>query len=345
MEAQLEPWYDASAEDLPEALRIIVEQQFAPVTWANLTSEQRRFRAREIDLLLDPAMEDKNQYWFNHFGEIQNLEHQIAECDKEALQGAPDHQIKEEKKARLIQLKRRSHYPNRRRDDGIEDGSIEISQLIPFKITLIKLIDRWGASEEEMAAWVCMGPRAGGLKAFIETDDVRRFDFEPEMDLNYRVPLLSCKFDAQEVKRFNPKERFLTGGELYSSIDREFGDKTHAYVVAKMGERKLNSFHPVAGATGRDDLANAGFSQLETDLFPLTPIIELAYHEGWTFEKPSRLMRHQNSRETPAERKARLHQWYEEEIESGGKRGALDRTATREGRAHQTVRAILKKQK
>ena len=57
----LEDWFDTQLADLPDALRKRVVQEFFPMPWDNLSADQRRSVALQLDYQHDPAMESDRQ--------------------------------------------------------------------------------------------------------------------------------------------------------------------------------------------------------------------------------------------------------------------------------------------
>jgi hypothetical protein len=57
----LEEWFDTPLHELPDALRKRVEQEFFPMAWDELSAEQRRSVALQLDYQHDHAMEKDRQ--------------------------------------------------------------------------------------------------------------------------------------------------------------------------------------------------------------------------------------------------------------------------------------------
>lgn len=77
----LQGQFDAPLQDLPDGLRERVERAFPPVSWAMLSAEQRRHRAREWDCEHDPAGEEERQRGFDSAEREADIERRMRQLE------------------------------------------------------------------------------------------------------------------------------------------------------------------------------------------------------------------------------------------------------------------------
>jgi len=210
---------------------------------------------------------------------------------------------------------------------------------IAYPKALNLLANRLDASPDELAAWVWMEPVHGGLAAYQnanELDPPPRFyySFCNGGSLDYLDPLMACWFRADDIANFEPTDRYITGEVLIDRWRKLPGIHPETYIKAKIAESRLMDFHPVCGGTQGTFSDDKSFPPLESGLFVLSHIeaIEAEDFDGSLTEK-----------ETSCERQKRLKIWFQEECEYRGDRGALKRTALREGITRQTLSNILQR--
>ena len=75
----LERWFTTPLGDLPDALRQRVEKEFAPMPCDQLSAEQRRTVALQLDYQQDPTTEQDRQFWWDHDHHQVELKAQIAQ--------------------------------------------------------------------------------------------------------------------------------------------------------------------------------------------------------------------------------------------------------------------------
>lgn len=149
---------------------------------------------------------------------------------------------------------------------------------LPFPQALEQLAGRLGATADEIAAWVFLGPDCGGLCAYLnanEMDPPPRFYFgqlDPDDGFDYLAPLMKCWFDAEEVRSFAPTERFMTGRALIERWGKRPGIQAEAFIVAKVEESRLCDLHPIFGGTRATDPHDAELPPLEAGLFCLADV-------------------------------------------------------------------------
>ena len=231
----LEGWFDTELCDLPDGLRLRVERDIFPMTWEQQSAQSRRSLALQLDYQHDPAMEQTRQFWWNFFEHQRELKVQIAEWEAKATPTAGDLAQREsrltELKRKLAQMKNREHrksagyYPAPKRPET-EGGGSSTSQgvrleYLAYPKALQQVVGRLNATPEELAAWVWMGPADGGLAAYVnanELDPPPRFHYDlgdgSGDDHDYVSPLMACWFRADEIARFEPAQRYMTGSAL-----------------------------------------------------------------------------------------------------------------------------------
>lgn len=165
-----------------------------------------------------------------------------------------------------------------------------MNEFIPYLKAKKLLQNRLGATAEEIAAWVYMGPAPGakscrvkshptkqaslpayrhwpclpstGLAAYTnanEFDDPPRFHFDDEHGDDYLAQLMGCWFSAVSIAAFQPQDRYITGQALRARWQAELGDQVDACIRSKILESRLMGFHPIAH----------GIKWNEEDLLPL----------------------------------------------------------------------------
>ena len=90
-----EEWFDRPFGDLPEALRLRAEKELKPFRWEGLSPEQRRTVALQLDYQHDPANEQDQQFWWDHFQRQDDLKAQIAQWEATAAPTAGDLALRE----------------------------------------------------------------------------------------------------------------------------------------------------------------------------------------------------------------------------------------------------------
>lgn len=114
----LAKWFDTSLCDLPEPLCLRVKQEFFPMAWDELSAEQRRSLALQLDYQHDPAMEKNRQSWWDFFQRMDAVKAQIAEWDAVATPTAGELALKGKRLTELQQeLARMDAQVRHARDD------------------------------------------------------------------------------------------------------------------------------------------------------------------------------------------------------------------------------------
>lgn len=88
------------------------------------------------------------------------------------------------------------------------------------------LAERWGATVEEVAAWLWLGWEYGGLKAYRNVNELTP---PPEVLFLKDEPqdlfslLAACWFKKSELENFEPSHRFITGKALRERWGNKLG--------------------------------------------------------------------------------------------------------------------------
>ena len=285
----LEGWYGAPLCELPEALRQRVARELL-IPWDHLSAEQRHNVAEQLDYQRNPENEKERQYWEDFVERERALKAQVAQWEAVATPTAGDLALRETQLKALRQeldrmytqerLARGDFGPERNQFQGESDAS-SASQGSPVRYVaypkaMHQLTERIGATPEELAAWICLGPKDGGIAAYLnanELDPPPRFHFSVGSDdHDYVSPLMACWFRADEIARFDPADRYITGSTLIERWSGRPGLKALGFVRAKIRESRLLDLHPIYGGTQGTFSEEASFPPLTTGLFPLSQV-------------------------------------------------------------------------
>ena len=284
----LEEWFDTPLSDLPDALRQRVEQEFFPMPWDKLTADQRRSVALQLDYQHDPANEQDQKFWWEFFERVDGLKKQLAEWELVATPSAADLALKETRLAELKQelarmdaqklLARGDYYPARKPSLAKAAPLAEsapATQYVAYPRAIRQLTARLGATPEELAAWIWLGPNEGGIAAYMNANELdpppRFFYANCDDSHDYIAPLMACWFKETDIDQFVPADRYITGKALIDRWSLQPGLQTMAFIQAKITESRLLDLHPIYGGTrGRSD--DLGLPPLESGLFPLSQI-------------------------------------------------------------------------
>lgn len=155
---------------------------------------------------------------------------------------------------------------------------------IPCPAALNILKRRLSATPEEIAAWVFMGPEAGGIACFMnanELDSPPRFAFDPDDpdEVGYNGQLMGCWFLKDELLKFEPEDRYMTGKELIERWKKVDGIQPKAFIVAKVRESQLMDFHPLFGSTQATQPEDTHLPPLEDGLYLLDHVEEIELND------------------------------------------------------------------
>ena len=227
----LEGLFDRPFDDLPAARRVRVEHEFFPYQWDQLAELQRRSIARQNDARNDPALEPERKFWWDFSVRKDALEREIASLADAPSSTALDHAQKKDRLTTLRQelavMKRQERSDEERRkrwkkSDLVAPMPSDAVRYTPYPKAMKNLANRFGATPDELAAWVFMGKNDNGLVAYLnanELDPPPRFSFhdrDPSSnnDFDYVAPLMACWFDEAELAAFTARDRYVTGAML-----------------------------------------------------------------------------------------------------------------------------------
>jgi len=289
----LEGWFDRRLCDLPEVLRERVEQEFFPMPWDTLSADQRRSVALQWDYQHDPATAQDQKIWSDFFERMDDLKKQVADWEAVATPTAAELATKE---ARLAQLKQelarmeaqqraaRGDYVPERKPPQKKTGKRKVkpapaARYIPYPKAMQQLEQRLGASPHELAAWIFMGPKHGGIAAYANANEL---DPPPQFfygylpgATDYIAPLMGCWFKADDVERFEPADRYIVGAALIERWSKQPGLHAQAFVQAKIAESRLQDLHRTFGGTRGTFSEHEDWPPLESGLFPLAQVLQI----------------------------------------------------------------------
>lgn len=132
---------------------------------------------------------------------------------------------------------------------------------IAYPEAMKTLADRLGATPGELAMWLLTGPDSGGIAAYLnanELDPPPRFHIENYLGKDYVSLLMSCWFRQDDIEKFDPADRYITGAALIKRWGNQLGPDLcpEAFILAKIAESRLEDMHPTFGVTQgtfRDD--------------------------------------------------------------------------------------------
>lgn len=289
----LEDHFETPLDQLPVALRPRVEHEFFPMHWDSMSAEQRRSMAVQMDYQHDPATEQNRKFWWSFYGRMHDLEKQIASWEAIATPTAAELALQE---TRLTELReelagmkrqerqsRRGYFPGRNSIDGVGGLSSTPSGLtvryIAYPKAMALLTKRLTATPEELAAWVFAGHEDGGIAAFVNAnglDSPPAFDYcqciASENNFDYLSPLMGCWFREEDIARFEPAERYMTGQALIERWSLQPAIQPEAFIRAKIAESRLVDLHPITGFTQGSNPGSRTSPPLEIALFALSDV-------------------------------------------------------------------------
>ncbi len=147
------------------------------------------------------------------------------------------------------------------------------------------LIDRLGATPEELAAWVYFGPEKGGLAAYTNANELEppprfRYQFGTNYGYDYLSPLMSCWFREEDIVNFQAVDRYITWQALVARWSNQPGIQAEAHVRAKITESGLLDIHPITGLTKGFLQEFDSFPLLESALFLVSHVKQIEADEG-----------------------------------------------------------------
>ena len=286
-----EEWFDTPLCELPELLRERVQKDFFPIGWAGLSADQRRSVALQLDYQHDPATEQDQQFWWDFFERKDSVEKQIAQwqaiaCPTAGELAQQEARLKElqQELARMNLQQRQArgdYYPERKSLDA-DKVSAPTTDYIAFPKAMKILADRLGATPEELAVWIFMGPDTGGIAAYRNANELNpppRFYFDCIMGEDYLSPLMACWFRQDDIDRFDPADRYITGAALIERWSTQPGLRPEALIRAKIAESRLLDIYPTFGGT-RGTHDDTSLPPLSAGLFALNHIEQVEAEDG-----------------------------------------------------------------
>ena len=281
----LEPWFNTSFEELPDSVRERVERDFPPVPWDALSPEQRRLRARQWDYSHDPATEAEREHWFDFYTRYAELKKQIEQWEGTQANAVSEIVEKERRLETLHGELRRMdaevryvvdrYVPPRPEAPKSDPNSPAANSFLPYPRALKALEERLGATAPELAVWIFLGPKTGGLTAYRnanEIDQPPQFYFESYIGHDYLSAMMGCWFVESDIQAFTPQERFITGVRLVERWSAWPGLEVEAYIRAKIAESRLQDLHPTFGLTQGSIPADIELPTIVEALFSLTEV-------------------------------------------------------------------------
>jgi len=289
----LEDWFDRPLCDLPDALRQRVEQEFFPMPWDKLSRDQRRSVALQTDYQRDPTTEQDRRFWRNFFERLDGLKKQVSEWAVVVTPSAAELALKESRLKELKEeidrmdahqrLARVDYFPERKPNQNV-DGAPSImptvsARFIAYPNAMHQLTRRLGATPEELAAWIWLGPEDGGLAAYLNANELvppPRFFYATGSDTHdYIAPLMACWFREEDINQFDPADRYIVGAALIERWNKLPGLHAVAFIQAKIAESRLLDIHPIYGGTRGTFSEHPDWPLLERGLFPLAHVQQI----------------------------------------------------------------------
>jgi hypothetical protein len=288
-----EDWFDTPLDGLPETVRQRVEQEFFPMPWDKLSANQRRSVALQLDYQHDPATAQDQKFWWDFFERMNSLKTQVAEWEAVATPTAAELALTETRLTELKQelarmdaqqrLARGDYFPERKPSQNVDGapstGPTVSARYIAYPNAMYQLTQRLAATPEELAAWIWLGPKDGGLAAYLNANELvppPRFFYATGGDTHdYIAPLMACWFREEDINQFEPVDRYIVGAALIERWNKIPGLHAVAFIQAKIAESRLLDIHPIFGGTRGTLSEHSDLPSLESGLFPLSHIRQI----------------------------------------------------------------------
>lgn len=281
----LDGGFNKTLDALPDTLRKLVEEEFSPMHWDSLNDAGRRSVALQLDYQRDPATEPDRQFWWDFFERLYEVQAQIKEWDIAETPTATDKSLKE---ARLKELRqehermklqqrqaRGDYFPGQKCSAKPGTSLPTDADFIAYPKAMKMLTEKLNATPEELATWIFLGPDTGGIAAYQNANELNpapRFYFDCFMGEDYLSPLMACWFRQDDIDRFDPTDRYITGAALIERWSNQPGLRPEAFIRAKIAESRLLDIHPTFGGT-RGTHDDDSFPPLESGLFLLAHVV------------------------------------------------------------------------
>lgn len=303
----LEEWFDAPLYDLPDTLRQRVKLEFFPMPWDELSADQRRSVALQLDYQDDPTTEQDQKFWWDFFEKVGRLEKQRAHWEVVTTPTAAELALKEARLAELDQelarmdaqmrLARGDYCPERKPILATDSASLAeptpTIQYVAYPKVMHQLRTRLGATPEELATWIWLGPEKGGIAAYRnanELDPPPRFFYAiGSGSQDYISPLMGCWFSSKDIDDFVPADRYINGAKLIERWSQRPGIHAVAFIHAKIAESRLLDIHPIYGGTRGTFPEHANWPPLESGLFALSQVEQIEAGDFGDTDEPAGL--------------------------------------------------------
>lgn len=288
-----------------------------PFSWDQLTRDQRYVLALHYDSENGFQAPGERQAGLRLKAREEDLQWRIEVLQSLSVNTAQESAFKEEQLKQLHRELRRMGLKSHHSRNPI--GPHEEYVAYPKAATLLS--DSIGATPEEVAAWIWLTPKHGGLDAYRNANELMpppRFFYDVLLheDGDYLKPLMGCWFSKAEIDQFRPRERFLTGTAL---ITRWSSSVSHprAFIEAKIAESRLCSIHPIFGGTREQFQNDEAFPPLDTGLFSLTEIKQIESQDFHAADVPVQPAEAGANLSRQARRNAAIRSKYEELARDG----------------------------
>lgn len=281
---KLAEWFAKPLAELSDDIRELVSTEFFPMPWDKLTAGGRRSIAEQLDCQRDPAAAAARQSAFEFYERMHELQAQIADWESKETPTATDKDIQERRLeelqrglAQMVAQQKKARgdkFPDRKRLDEANVSTPSAGDYIAYPKAMRILSEGLGATPEELAAWIFLG-LSDGIAAYRnanELDPPPRFHFDSFMGEDYLSPMMACWFREDDIDKFEPADRYITGAALVERWSNQPGIKPLAFIRAKIAESRLLDIHPTFGGTQGTHSEETGFPPLEAGLFALSDI-------------------------------------------------------------------------
>lgn len=254
----LEAYFEVDFADLPSALQAATIEALSPFSWDEFGPIRRRQQIHNSEVNHDPAREGEREFWWKYVVKKQELERDIAKWEGIAARTVTEQAEKDDRLRILFEEQAgleskmgviRDLLPSNQFEKG-ENEMAAGHTYIPYADAYRKLNKRHGAIPEEIAGWVFLGKKDGGLAAFRnanELDPPPRFQFAIVGNDDYLGQLMFSWYRADELEAFAAPVRYLTGAQLIDRWRSTPGIIVEPFICAKIAEDVLHDFHPGAG--------------------------------------------------------------------------------------------------
>ena len=289
LSAALEEWFDKPLCELPVDMQKRVHQEIYVPPWDTMSATQRRKCAMAEDARRDPTHDPERKFWWDWGVRLWEIESTIKEWDGDQ-QASPDVRIERERQLlalrRELAMLQRQKLADERGQQSFAAKEYQVlarddtaTRYVAYPKALHMLNARLDTTPDELAAWVFMGPKIGGVVAYVNANELKppmRFHFGlgvgNERDFDYLTPLMQCWFRQDDLLAFNPTDRYITGSALVERWANVPGIQAEAFIRAKIRESRLMDFHPITGGTQATETDHEGYPPLASGLYVLAQV-------------------------------------------------------------------------